>query len=325
MDAIENIQLPLRDVGSVNAWLLRGEPLTLIDTGPRNAESLAALENGLRAHGVRLEDIELVIGTHHHLDHVGLTAVIQRRSGARVAALDSLADYASAYEDRAAAERCFSRGLMAAHGVPAQVIADNEGFWDFISDNSESFATDIRLIEGDVIRAGGRDLRVVVRPGHSTTDTLLVDDEARLAFVGDHVLACISSNTEIYPGPGEERVRPRARLTYLEELRKTAAMPLDTLLTGHGAPVKRHKDLIRRRLIEHNRRSERIAAVLEDGPNTAYGVAHELWPARMVREQPLLVLWEVLGHLDLMLSAGALDERRADDGHSCFALHGVAA
>ena len=77
-------------------------------------------------------------------------------------------------------------------------------------------------------------------------------------------------------------------------------MPLQTLLTGHGAPVKRHKDLIRRRLVEHNRRSERIAAVLEAGPKTAYCVAHELWPARMVREQPLLVLWEVLGHLDLL-------------------------
>jgi len=325
MATIENIQLPLRDVGSVNAWLLRGDPLTLVDTGPRNDESLAALEGGLREHGVAIEDIELVIGTHHHLDHVGMMATIGRRSGARVAVLDSLADYAAEYEWHTAAERCFSRALMAAHGVPAQVVADNEGFWDFIRTNSESFPTDVRLVEGDVIRAGGRDLRVVVRPGHSTTDTLLVDDEERIAFVGDHVLAGISSNTEIYPGPGEEEVRPRSRLTYLEELRKTAAMPLQMLLTGHGAPVKRHKDLIRRRLIEHNRRSERIATVLEGGPNSAYGVAHELWPARMVREQPLLVLWEVLGHLDLMLSAGMLDERQADDGHSCFALHDLAA
>lgn len=325
MATIDAIQLPLRDVGSVNAWLLRGDPLTLVDTGPRNDEALAALECGLREHGVRLEDIELVIGTHHHLDHVGLLATVQRRSGAQAAVLDELADYANEYEGRTEAERCFSRELMTAHGVPDQVIADNEGFWDFIRENSESFRTDVRLVESDVIHAGGRDLRVVVRPGHSTTDTLLVDEKAGVAFVGDHVLAGISSNTEIYPGPGEERVRPRARLQYLENLRRTAAMPLDTLLTGHGPPVKRHKDLIRRRLIEHNRRSDRIATVLEAGPNTAYGIAHELWPARMVREQPLLVLWEVLGHLDLMLSAGGLDEHRSRDGHSWFTLHHVAA
>ena len=324
MSSIDAIQLPLRHVGSVNAWLLRGDPLTLVDAGPRNEEALAALEGGLGEHGVRLEDIELLIGTHHHLDHVGLFATVARRSGARVAVLDALADYASQYETRAAGERAFSRALMAAHGVPDQVIADNEGFWDFISDNSESFGTDIRLVEGDVIHAGGRDVRVVLRPGHSTTDTLLVDDENGVAFVGDHVLAGVSSNTEIYPGPGEQRRRPRARANYIDGLRKTAAMPLQTLLTGHGAPVKRHKDLIRRRMVEHNRRSERIAAVLEAGPKTAYCVAHELWPARMVREQPLLVLWEVLGHLDL-LSKGVLDEQRSADGHSRFALNDVAA
>jgi glyoxylase-like metal-dependent hydrolase (beta-lactamase superfamily II) len=325
MRSIDAIQLPLRHVGSVNAWLLRGDPLTLVDAGPRNDEALAALEAGLREHGVHLEDIELLIGTHHHLDHVGLFATVARRSGAQVAVLDALADYGSVYEKRAARERAFSRALMAAHGVPDDVIADNEGFWDYISDNSESFGTDIRLVEGDVIRAGGRDMRVVLRPGHSTTDTLLVDDESGVAFVGDHVLAGISSNTEIYPGPGEQRLRPRARAHYIEGLRKTAAMPLRTLLTGHGGPVKRHRDLIRRRLVEHNRRSERIAATLEDGPKSAYCVAHELWPARMVREQPLLVLWEVLGHLDLLLSTDVLDEQRSDDGHSLFALHDVAA
>jgi glyoxylase-like metal-dependent hydrolase (beta-lactamase superfamily II) len=325
MPSIDAIQLPLRHVGSVNAWLLHGDPLTLVDAGPRNDEALAALEAGLREHGVRLEDIELLVGTHHHLDHVGLFATVARRSGAQVAVLDALADYGSEYEKRGAGERAFSRRLMAAHGVPNQVIADNEGFWDYIGENSESFGTDIRLVEGDVIRAGDRDLRVVVRPGHSTTDTLLVEEATGIAFVGDHVLAGISSNTEIYPGPGEARLRPRARANYIENLRKTAAMPLQTLLTGHGTPVKRHKDLIRRRLVEHNRRSERIAAVLEDGPKTAYCVAHDLWPARMVREQPLLVLWEVLGHLDLLLSTDVLDEQRSDDGHSVFALHDVAA
>src|SRR5947208_2469774 len=172
-----------------------------------------ALEAGLREHGVRIEDLELVLGTHHHMDHVGLIATIQRRSDARVAVLDGLADYASDYEGRTRAERSFSSALMATHGVPDQVIADNEGFWEYISTNSEGFTADLRLIEGDVIRAGDRDLRVVERPGHSTTDTLFVDDEDGVAFVGDHVLARISSNTEIYPGPGEQDMRPRARLS----------------------------------------------------------------------------------------------------------------
>ena len=82
MDIDATSQLPLAHVGSVNAWLLRGDPLTLVDTGPRDDGALAALEDGLRREGLRLEDIELVLATHHHLDHVGLAATIQRRSGA---------------------------------------------------------------------------------------------------------------------------------------------------------------------------------------------------------------------------------------------------
>src|SRR5205814_9064966 len=97
MSRIVDIRLPLAHVGSVNAWLLRGDPVTLIDTGPRDDGALAALEAGLREHGLGIEDIELLLATHHHLDHVGLTATIQRRSRATVAVLDRTADYAARY------------------------------------------------------------------------------------------------------------------------------------------------------------------------------------------------------------------------------------
>src|SRR5947209_20357273 len=90
MERILQIQAPLPHIGSVNTWLLCGEPLTLIDTGPRSDEAITALEAGLRKEDLRVEDIELVIPTHHHLDHTGLIATIVARSGARVAALDQI-------------------------------------------------------------------------------------------------------------------------------------------------------------------------------------------------------------------------------------------
>jgi glyoxylase-like metal-dependent hydrolase (beta-lactamase superfamily II) len=84
---------------------------------------------------------------------------------------------------------------------------------------------DVELPDGATIRAGGRDLRVVARPGHSTTDALLVDEREGIAFVGDHLLAGISSNTEVYPAMEPDGTRPRARVEYLESLRQTAAVP----------------------------------------------------------------------------------------------------
>jgi hypothetical protein len=97
-------------------------------------------------------------------------------------------------------------------------------------------------------------------------------------------------------------------------------MPLRRLLTGHGLPVTAHRRLVARRFSEHRRRCERIEAVLADGRASAYAIAGRLWSPRTVAEQPLLVVWEVLGHLDLLLDAGAVTEDVADDGSP----HGVA-
>ena len=314
MEHTVQIQAPLPHIRSVNIWLLRGAPLTLIDTGPRSDEALSALEAALQREGLRIEDIELVIPTHHHLDHSGLVATIVARSGARVAALDRAADYGAHYYERSASDRSFSRELMRHHGVPESVMDANEGFWDYIRETSEPYTTDVRLSDGDLVRAGGRDLRVLARPGHSTTDTLLVDERSTTAFVGDHLLAGISSNTEVVPAAEPDGSRPRARIEYLGNLRRTASMSLDRLLTGHGDPVTDHRRLVSRRLAEHRRRCRRILDVLEEGPATAYEIAGHLWSARTVGEQPLLVVWEVLGHLDLLLDAGSVSEEVLDDG-----------
>ena len=318
--SVSAIRLPLPHIGSVNAWLLRGDPLTLVDTGPNSDATLEALDGGLREAGIRLEDIELVLATHHHLDHVGLAPAVRRRSGATVAILDAVADYVADYHGAIEHDRAFSRRLMAAHGVPDAVIDDSEDFWEFLRENSASFEPDVRLADGDVVRAGGRDLDVLSRPGHSRTDTLFVDAPGKLAFVGDHLLAGVSSNTEIAPVGAAEGARPRPRTEYLRNLERTAAMPLDTLLTGHGPPVTTARALVGARLAEHRVRAARIAGVLLREPQTAYGIAGHLWPAETVREQPLLVVWEVLGHLEILLAAGVAAEVRGDDGRRRFAL-----
>jgi glyoxylase-like metal-dependent hydrolase (beta-lactamase superfamily II) len=220
-------------------------------------------------------------------------------------------------------DRAFSRRLMASHGVPRDVIDGSEEFWAFHRANGAATEVDVRLSHGDRIRAGGRELEVLARPGHSPTDTLFVDAAAGLAFVGDHLLAGISSNTEISPVAVADARRPRPRTEYLDNLRRTAAMPLSTLLTGHGRPIKAHRALVDVRLDEHRRRAARIAAALARGPRTAYAIAGQLWSPRTLAEQPLLVVWEVLGHLETLVSAGRAVEV-ADDGRRRFALASAA-
>ena len=80
-------------VGRVNTYLIEDDPLTLVDSGPNSATSLTALEAALAAHGHRVEDVERLVITHQHIDHIGLAQILADRSGAEVVALELLAPW----------------------------------------------------------------------------------------------------------------------------------------------------------------------------------------------------------------------------------------
>jgi glyoxylase-like metal-dependent hydrolase (beta-lactamase superfamily II) len=310
-DGIERIELPVPFLGTVNVWLLRGEPLTLVDSGPGNDATLAALERELAAHGVRIDQLELVLLTHHHLDHTGLAAEL-RRAGARIAAHATTADWGAHFRERAAAERRRTRKLLAAHGVPEELVRRSEPFWRHIAENGSAFETDEVLAEGDEITAGGLTFRVLHRPGHSASDTLFVEDARGLAFVGDHLLAEITSGAEL-PGADRRRALPR----YLGNLRRTAELRLEVCLTGHGPVVRDHRRLIAERLEFHADRLARIDAAIADHGSSAYELALALWDEETVAAETVLAVWEVLGHLDLLLERGTVVEE-IDDGRHRF-------
>src|SRR3954467_10924062 len=76
-------------VGRVNVYLIEDDPLTLVDAGPNSGTSFDELTKGVAAVGHSLEEIELVILTHQHIDHLGLVGIVASHSGADVAAIDA--------------------------------------------------------------------------------------------------------------------------------------------------------------------------------------------------------------------------------------------
>src|SRR3954454_12662441 len=108
-------------VGRVNLYLIEDDPLTLVDAGPNSGTSLDELERQLRALGRTIEDLERVVITHQHIDHIGLVRIVAARSGAEVVALDRLVPFVGNYSHGAAAEGDFAGEVMLRHGIPADV------------------------------------------------------------------------------------------------------------------------------------------------------------------------------------------------------------
>jgi glyoxylase-like metal-dependent hydrolase (beta-lactamase superfamily II) len=299
---VHRISIPLEREAAVNVWLLLGEPLTLVDTGPVSGDALAALESGLAEAGVRVEDIELVLVTHHHADHAGLAASIQRRAGARVCAHETLAAYLLHFDERVAEEKEFFGRLLAEHGVPARLRGTSSGYWRWLDASSENCVVDVAVPDGGTIVAGGRRLRVLHRPGHSETDTLFVDDAGHEAFVGDHLLV-----SPAYAEQGPSTTRPLAR--YLENLHLLAQEDPGTLHTGHGDDVVDVRSAVADRVAAAERRCGRIADLLRGSALTAFEVAGALWPSGRVEWDPVLAVSEVVGHLELLVGRGAVSEQ----------------
>jgi glyoxylase-like metal-dependent hydrolase (beta-lactamase superfamily II) len=108
-------------VGRINAYLIEDSPLTLVDSGPNSAKALDELEQALAARGHAIEDIELLVITHQHIDHFGLASILARRSGAEVAALDRIAPFLARYGEQAELDDRFAEQLMLRHGIASRV------------------------------------------------------------------------------------------------------------------------------------------------------------------------------------------------------------
>ena len=311
-EGLHRLQIPTPfAVGRVNCYLIEDEPLTLVDTGPNSGKALDELEHQLSALGHRIADLELVILTHQHIDHLGLVEIVAERSGADVAAIDVVVRFVAHFAEDAEADDRFAAELMLRNGIPEDVVTAlrsvSRSFraWGAHADVTRP------LHDGEELRFGARTLEVQHRPGHSPSDTLFWDTDRRILIAADHLLAHISSNPLLSrPLDGSDR-RPRALIDYMSSLARTRELDAEVVLTGHGDPVTNHRALIDERFDHHRRRAEKVHALIAERPRSAYEIAQELW-GNVAVTQAFLTLSEVIGHLDLLIADGRA--REVDDG-----------
>jgi glyoxylase-like metal-dependent hydrolase (beta-lactamase superfamily II) len=307
-------------VGRVNVYLVEDDPLTLVDAGPNSATSLTTLEAALAEHGRRVEDLERIVVTHQHIDHIGLVQILADRSGAEVVALEALAPWLARYSEGMEADDAFSEAIMARNGIPEDVryalrsVSGAFRAWGAAA----TVTTTVR--EGDSIDFADRSWTVWHRPGHSPSDTVFHDAERRELIGGDHLIKHISSNPLISRPleGGDPADRPQALATYLDSLAKTREMDVVRVLPGHGEEIHGHSRLIEERFRLHERRARKLLGLIADRPSTAYELAQAMW-GNVAVTQAYLTLSEVLGHVDLLRNDGRVVERD-EDGVTRFAV-----
>ncbi len=325
--AIHCIPLPTPfGIGPINTYLIDDEPLTLLDTGPNSGLALDALESELKRLGKSIEQIELIIISHQHMDHLGLAEIVARRSGAPVAALASLSPCLAEYDAWMEADDSFAAAVMLRHGIPEETcLALRSVSRSFRGWGAPTTVT-MPLSDGDELELRDRTLKVSHRPGHSPSDTIFFDAEHATLLAADHLIASVSSNPLIArpltppteaPDP-TSITRPQSLRIYLDSLAATREMaPIELVLPGHGPGFSDHVALIDERRRLHERRANKLLALIEESPRSGYELAQALW-GNVAVTQAYLTLSEALGHVDLLINDGRVIERTADDGTIYF-------
>jgi glyoxylase-like metal-dependent hydrolase (beta-lactamase superfamily II) len=294
-------------VGRVNVYLIEDEPLTLVDAGPNSGTSFDELQRGIAGLGHSLEEVELVIVTHQHIDHLGLVSLVASQSGAEVAALDAAIPFMANFSDEAQADDDFARDIMLRNGIAEDVVAALQSVSRAFRAWGAPVDVTRPLRDGEALELRDRTLHVHHRPGHSPTDTIFHDRDRRILIAADHLLGHISSNPLITRPRDGSNQRPQALVHYLESLAATREMDAGLVLPGHGEPITDHRALIDQRFVLHRRRADKIHRLLAEQPRSAYEIAQALW-GNIAVTQAYLTLSEVLGHLDVLANDGRVQE-----------------
>ncbi|HEY7993911.1 MAG TPA: MBL fold metallo-hydrolase [Candidatus Eremiobacteraceae bacterium] len=301
-----DLPLPFR-LRSINVYLVQGKDgCALVDTGIDMPDSRAAFFAALESIGIDQSAIRDVYVTHMHPDHIGLSGM----HGARGATIHLMRDE----EQRARymwSAQPLDRwvGYFRAHGLDeanASAVTEAAAKLRKAVTLPDRFAT---LDDRDFVRLGGRAVRVVWTPGHSDFHYVLVDDDARAIFAGDHLLPTITPNIGLYP-----ECRPNPLDDYLKSFARFERLGDYTVYPAHGKPYSALPDRVHQLVLHHRERLQGVwdcVIAKPEGACSADVVAH-FWGDRLNSHETRFALVEVAAHLEYLRLAGDLSSSIAD-------------
>ncbi len=301
-------------MGPINCYLVLGDEITLIDTGPDDPTSEAALRQQLAGAGLAFKDIQRIVVTHAHVDHFGLVRKIVSESGARVLSHERNRYWLTDFEDENARRNEFYRDMFVMNGAPAELVDSVVRGMHRMIGYASSVPADVfePTGEGDVIGLGEDAWQVIHAPGHASGLVCLFEPLTRALISSDHLLLDITSNPTLEPPERGETERPRALIDYLASMRRSALLDPRAALPAHGEPIYDVRALVDGRIAFHRSRLDHIEQQLRCCAGTAFELVNILFPG-LKSFDIFLGLSEVIGHLDVLEAEGRV-RREVTDG-----------
>jgi glyoxylase-like metal-dependent hydrolase (beta-lactamase superfamily II) len=310
-EGLWQLRIPMSNnsLGYTYSYLLV-DAATLIDTGVGTSEARSSLKNQLKEAGLKISDIERIIVTHLHHDHVGLVNYIKSVSGAEVYAhqkaediLKSQAEHSEQiyYDIEKEVKLLGGRDLLRLSSMIDRPLRGSPN----------QLQIDKTLSDGDLLRLKGWSLKVFWTPGHAPEEICLYDADRRILFSGDHVLPRITPHISLRP---YEDANPLG--DYLNALEKIRGLPVKIVLPAHEHAFEDLDSRIEELKRHHEARCNEIRETLKKGAKTVFQISAKIsWSSPWL----LMPFWtkrmaaaETLAHLAYLKNQGEIEERTSN-------------
>ncbi|HEY3104971.1 MAG TPA: MBL fold metallo-hydrolase [Pyrinomonadaceae bacterium] len=296
-------------IGAVNVYLIKEDPVTIIDTGPKTNEATDALRAGLRQAGVTVSDIRRIVLTHAHEDHCGLARSL--RDDAKDAEV-FVHDWETGHRAGRLEHEDSLRLLMRA-GVPEDELRTMRALYDEVRQYADSLDDDhcTPLQDEDELEFETGSLRVIHTPGHTPGSCSFIREADRTVIAGDCVLKRVTPNPVISPDPIDPSRRFRSLAEYLVSLARVRSFAPTLVYGGHGDPIHDFEELFNRYLRAINERQATVLRLVPKPGVTAWEVSRQMFPdADDVHR--FLAVSEAVAHLDQAHAEGKIALEMSD-------------
>lgn len=295
-------------VGDVNAYLVKGDALTLIDAGPKTPVALTALTEGIKDAGYKLSDIEQVVLTHHHPDHAGWTDAFDQATilGHEYNQVWMTRDQAFLeYHDQ------FYLQCLQEEGVPEEYFHWIEKMRRPLS-LLGSRSIDNYLYDKDTL-PGHPNIQVLETLGHAQSHLVFWSGSSKVLIGGDLILEKVSSNPLIEPPLDPTQVRQKSLLQYNASLKRIQQLPVEKVYSGHGNEVYNIQELVTFRLEKQKERAMKVFDMLKDGEKTIFELTKLLFP-KVYEKELGLTLSETIGQIDYLVEEELITAKQDEKG-----------
>jgi len=284
-------------VGDVNVYLIREDPVTLIDVGPKTPEAEEALRRGLAEHGLVFADIRRIVITHAHEDHCGLAMRVREHSGDAEILMHEWEN--SQLTGRVSPDS--TRELLVRAGVPEDVYLEMRELYREVSLLSDPLTGEGigALNDGDELEFDSAVLRVVHTPGHTPGSCSFFREADRTLICGDCILKRITPNPVLSPDPLDPSRRFPSLSEYLVSLARLRELRPTLVYGGHGEAIADLDEIFNRYVKAIDERQRKVIGLVPPGGITAFEMSRLLFRnASENRVQRFLAVSEAAAHLD---------------------------